>query len=151
MKKFLSFVLLVICFSLLTGCGSSGGGDGEADTSLILGTWELVKIAHPDNYSETVDVIPNNNDARTTITFHSNGMVSGLDFTLYFTSRFYGGSGFWETQDDGSQINGTWHLNGSTLTVGDSEGSGSYQVKFSGNTMTWLYDDGDSMVYRKVN
>ena len=117
MKKFLSFVLLVICFSLLTGCGSSGGGDGEADTSLILGTWELVKIAHPDNYSKIVEVIPNNNDARTTMKFHSNGKVSGLGFT----SRFYdGGSGFWETQDDASQINGTWHLNGSTLTVGDS-------------------------------
>lgn len=147
MRKLLSFVLLVVCFSLLTGCGSSGGGDGEADSSLILGTWELVKATNPDNYSDMLDVMPNDYGDRISMSFHSNGTVIGV----FYEIKFYdGGATFWETQNDGSQENADWHLSGSSLTLDDSEGSETMNVKFSGNTMTWFHSTGASMVYEKV-
>ncbi len=132
--KFLNSFILLALLGVLFSCGDD---DEMVTEDSFVGQWNLISLDYsgtsttidPDGESISIDFDGEAREIMTTVDFNADGTYTSQgSYIIDLTTDFYG---YMQTQSvpfEGFVGNGTWELNGNTLTTTDTQSQNSSTI-----------------------
>jgi hypothetical protein len=125
--KFLNSLILLALLGVFFSCGDD---DEMTTTDSFVGQWNLISLDYsgtsttidPDGESISIDFDGAAREIMTTVIFNADGTYTSQgSYIIDLTTDFYGYMQTTSVPFEGFVGNGTWELNGTTLTTTDTQ------------------------------
>lgn len=125
--KFLNSLILLALLGVLFSCGDD---DEMMSSDPFVGQWNLISLDYsgtsttidPDGETISIDFDGAAREIMTTVNFNSDGTYTSQgSYIIDLTTDFYGYMQTTSVPFEGFVGNGTWELNGTTLTTTDTQ------------------------------
>ncbi|GAB2566286.1 lipocalin-like domain-containing protein [Spirosoma areae] len=144
--RFLAWALVVAMPLWFGSCKKEGGAADVIMPNSIEGSWKIsgMKLSEGNQTEDYLDLIKQYAGADavacltdTKITFNSNGKVTGAQSPKCQS----GGADEYNPASN----NATWKVNGTKLTLTDTDGVQTYDLVVNGSTMAWSIQEQDDI------